>query len=365
MSTTHATPTPRRQPVVRPGARASGAVTRRIHLIGFTAAALISLPACDRDPDDRVQKRLNVITANIYHDCSSLTCGGDNNVPDWPVRREILVNTIAALDPDVIGLQEAFMDQVEWLVNRLPGYTYYGRGREADGSGESVSILYRADTFERTDSGHFWLSDSKHIPGSKWSTFTGDPRITTWVRLERKDSRKGFYVFNNHWPPASEFVHFDAARLLASTIAEVRNPREFFLVLGDLNATSTTASYRYLRGENCPYTAAEDALRFERYCATWAASPPTFELVDSWRQFGLDGGTRCGSTASGTLDGNTGGRIDYVLVWKPGGAYPIVETVQRALVGGVCLSDHFAVYAALQLPLHTGAATNDVAAPGR
>jgi endonuclease/exonuclease/phosphatase family metal-dependent hydrolase len=359
----HVNPPSRTQPVL--GFRVHGlrGITKGIGLIFFAASASIWLPSCGHDQPDQEQRRLRVITANIYHDCSSLSCGGDNNVPAWPVRREILVSTIRVLDPDVIALQEAYMDQVEWLVAQLPGYTYYGRGREADGSGESVSILYRTDTFERTDGGHFWLSDTKYTPGSKWGSFAGDPRVTTWVRLERKDSGKGFFVFNNHWPPGAELARFDAARLLASTIGEVRNPREFFLIVGDLNATSAEASYRYLRGESCPFSP-DDAMRFEQYCGPWATSPPPFELVDSWQQLGLTGGTRCGNTLSGAMDGNTGARIDYVLVWKPGGEYPIVENVQRALVGGTCLSDHSAVYASILLPLHSGTTTYDVTAPG-
>ena len=341
---------------------------KRLRLVLFAAAVSVWLPSCESDPKDLTQQRLKVISANIYHDCSSQACGGDNNAPAWPVRREILVNTITSLAPDVIGLQEAYMDQVEWLVGQLPGYAWYGRGRNTDGSGESVSILYRTDTFERTDGGHFWYSDSKFTPGSKWSSIIGDPRMTTWVRLERKDSGRGFYVFNNHWPPGSgagELVRFEVARLLARSIIEERNSQEFFLIVGDLNTTSGEPSYRYLTGGPCPFNATDDPVRFAQYCGPWSTSPPSFELLDAWQQHGLTGGTRCGNTPAGAPDGMTGARIDYVLVWKPGGKYPIIETVQRAQVGDTCLSDHFAVYALLLLPLHSGASTNDVAGPGR
>ncbi|MGH7468349.1 MAG: endonuclease/exonuclease/phosphatase family protein [Longimicrobiales bacterium] len=340
---------------------------KRLCLVFCTASICIWLPSCGSDLEQLTQKRLKVITANIYHDCSSQSCGGDNNVPAWTVRRDILVNTITSLDPDVIGLQEAYMDQVEWLVDQLPGYAYYGRGRNADGSGESVTILYRSDAFDRTDGGHFWYSDSKFTPGSKWSSITGDPRMTTWVRLERKDSGTGFYVFNNHWPPGSgagELVRFEVARLLARSIIEQRNVHEFFLIVGDLNATSGEPSYRYLAGEACPFKATEDPVRFGQYCNPWSTFPPPFELVDAWQQHGLTGGTRCGNTTSGSPDGNTGARLDYVLVWKPGGDYPIIETVQRAQVGATCLSDHWAVYASMLLPLHSGTA-NNIAGPGR
>jgi endonuclease/exonuclease/phosphatase family metal-dependent hydrolase len=331
--------------------------------------ASIWLPSCSSDPEDLTQKRLKVITANIYHDCSSQSCGGDNNVPAWPVRRDILVNTLVAFDPDVIALQEAYIHQVEWLVQQLPGYAYYGRGREADGSGESVSILYRTDRFDRTEGGHFWYSDNKLTPGSKWSGIRGDPRMATWLRLERKDSRKGFHVFNTHWPPGSDsstvFVRFDVARLFAQTIADRRNSAEFFLILGDLNATSGEASIRYLQGQDCPFGPNDDPIVFGRYCSAWASSPPPFELVDPWQQHDLTGGTRCGNTAAGSLDGNTGSRLDYVLVWKPGGEYPKIETVQRALVGATCLSDHWAVYASMILPLHADAPANHIAGPAR
>ena len=49
----------------------------------------------------------------------------------WRVAR-----TIAEAEPDVGGLQEAYIWQVDWLVLQLPEYEQVGRGRDADGGGQ-------------------------------------------------------------------------------------------------------------------------------------------------------------------------------------------------------------------------------------
>ena len=86
------------------------------------------------------QQYLVVMTFNIFHDATSPA--DERNIPGWSAaRRDIVVGTIQSAAPDVVGLQEAYMYQVYDLILRLPNYAFVGRGRAADGSDESVSIL--------------------------------------------------------------------------------------------------------------------------------------------------------------------------------------------------------------------------------
>ena len=70
-------------------------------------------------------------------------------------------------------------------------YARIGRGRLADGTGESVAVYYLKERFEHLQSGHFWLSDTPDVPGS--ATFGNKiPRMVTWVRLREREAENGF-----------------------------------------------------------------------------------------------------------------------------------------------------------------------------
>jgi hypothetical protein len=76
---------------------------------------------------------ISAMTFNIFHDAASEQL----RIAPWTQRRDIVAQTIAEADADVVGLQEAYMWQVTWLEAQVPEYSHVGRGREADGSGES------------------------------------------------------------------------------------------------------------------------------------------------------------------------------------------------------------------------------------
>jgi endonuclease/exonuclease/phosphatase family metal-dependent hydrolase len=239
---------------------------------------------------------VSVMTFNIFHDNHS----DEREIPGWSDRKDLVVGTIKSEMPDVVGLQEALLPQVVFLVQELPKYDFVGRGRNADTGGESVSIMFRNDRFELVDEGHFWFSDFPDIPGSKGGNSWGDmdlPRMTTWVRLRRKETGKSFYVYNTHL--ASDGTADDAAlsrsksvELLVERIADREHPTEYFMVTGDFNATDNQQPIKFMVGET---------------------PQPLLRTIDAWRAKNEgEGGTRCRN--NGTADGD---RIDYIFIWNP------------------------------------------------
>ena len=83
-------------------------------------ALLVMLAACRTAPPThtampQVDSTLKLVTLNLYHDKD-----------EWPKRRTQIVNTLAALQPDVIALQEVLQhdtlpNQAQWLAQEL-GY---------------------------------------------------------------------------------------------------------------------------------------------------------------------------------------------------------------------------------------------------
>jgi len=101
----------------------------------------------------------------------------------WANRRELFVQTVREFDPDIFGSQEVVGVQAPELREPFADFTFVGVGRN-DGkeSGEMSPILFRSKRFEMVASGHFWLSETPEVPGSK-SWDAAITRIATWVRL--------------------------------------------------------------------------------------------------------------------------------------------------------------------------------------
>ncbi|HEY0659895.1 MAG TPA: endonuclease/exonuclease/phosphatase family protein [Lysobacter sp.] len=118
----------------------------------------------------------------------------------WEQRRELMVRTIREQDPDVIGTQELYALQGDYLVAKIPEYTWFGRGRSGKpGDDERMGVFYRRDRFRVLESGDFWLSDTPDVPGSiTWGHLF--PRMVTWALFERIGDSRRFYLFNTHLP---------------------------------------------------------------------------------------------------------------------------------------------------------------------
>ncbi|UCD76388.1 MAG: endonuclease/exonuclease/phosphatase family protein [Phycisphaerales bacterium] len=156
----------------------------------------------------------------------------------WDNRRELLVETIRAFEPDLLGTQECLDFQADYLRARMPGYEFVGAGRN-DGreSGEMAAILFKADRFEKLDEGHFWLSETPEIPGSKsWDTSL--TRIASWVKLRsRRDPQLIIYFFNTHFDHRGEVARLESARLLRRKIQAIAGGLPA-VITGDFNAAA-------------------------------------------------------------------------------------------------------------------------------
>lgn len=167
----------------------------------------------------------------------------------WSRRLDRVVRSIRAIDPGVIGIQEALHGQAADLRASLPDYEFHGIGRD-DGrrAGEYSAVLFRRDLYEWRAGGTFWLSDTPDRPGSmSWGN--GIPRLATWVRLIDRASGRPFHVFNTHWDHRSQRSLEHAAPLIAQRIDARADPTEPVVLLGDFNATEGNPAVDYFTGK--------------------------------------------------------------------------------------------------------------------
>jgi len=197
---------------------------------------------------------VKLVSFNVRYETSQ-----DRGWKSWSQRLPYVVAAIRAMNPDVMGVQEALHGQVEALKRALPEYEFFGVGRD-DGKtrGEYSGVFYRKDRFraELSDVGTFWLSDTPEKPGS--TTWGNEiPRIATWLYLVEISSGKGFTVFHTHWDHQNQGSRMKSAVLMAKRIDERRHADEPVVLLGDFNATEGNPAVDYLAGRQTSQEAAK------------------------------------------------------------------------------------------------------------
>ncbi len=232
----------------------------------------------------------------------------------WEKRRDLFVETIAKADPDIIGTQELWKVQGDYVVQRLPRYRWFGIDRRGGHADEHMGVFYRSDRLRLIEQGDFWLSDTPQVPASiSWGNLY--PRIVTWGLFETRKGRR-FYLLNTHFPyrEQDEAARERCARLLLARIAAL--PADIPVVLtGDFNTGPDTPPHALLAGA----------------------------LADVWTSAARHAGPEA------TFHGFTGKpdrRIDWIMT--RGIAAVSVRTID-AHRGPLYPSDHFPVLARLRL----------------
>jgi len=171
---------------------------------------------------------LRVMSFNIRYGSAN---DGENS---WDKRKAIVAETIEKYEPVLVGLQECLGFQAEYLVEKLPAYRWFGVGREADGSGERMAVLYRAEVLNPLETGNLWLCETPNVPGSSsWNSACN--RMVTWGKFYRHADKRQVYFFNTHFDHRSEEARRGAAGVLSEQVNQIAGDAPV-IVTGDFNA---------------------------------------------------------------------------------------------------------------------------------
>ena len=153
-------------------------------------SVLLLLCSCS-NPDSE----LKIISFNIRYN-SWDNIDGDNG---WPNRKEAVVRMIREERPAAIGLQEALIDQLQYLDSCLPEYRRIGVGRD-DGveAGEFMAIYYDTTRLlaDMSLCATLWLSDTPWEASKGWDAACF--RTVTCAFFTDKRSGHSFSYFNTH-----------------------------------------------------------------------------------------------------------------------------------------------------------------------
>ena len=160
---------------------------------------------------------------------------------NWERRCPWIAKIIQSYGFEVFGTQEGYKRQLEDLKALLPGYEYFGRGRE-DGvdKGEHSAIFYRTDLFQLIDHGDFWLSETPDKPGLGWDAAC--IRICTWGHFRHLASGREFLFFSLHMDHVGKKARMESARLVMRKMQELGSGLPAILV-GDFNVDQNDEIY--------------------------------------------------------------------------------------------------------------------------
>ena len=193
---------------------------------------LLSFFACSN-----VEKTMNIATYNIRYDNRGDSVAGNG----WLQRCSVIAGQILFHDFDIFGTQEGLHHQLEDLKRMLPGYDYFGVGRD-DGqqAGEYAAVFYKTSKFEVLSNGDFWMSTITDRPNRGWDAAL--PRICTWGEFREINTGFRFMCFNLHMDHRGVEARRESCKLILEKIREMDDGTPVIL-MGDFNVDQNNESY--------------------------------------------------------------------------------------------------------------------------
>jgi len=194
--------------------------------------------------DGRDYNELSVISFNIR------VSGGISeliNPNSWSRRKSATPAMIKDQCPDIFGVQEALSDQLTYVGDNLPNYSYVGVGREdgkeiseitdSKASGEIMAIFYNTSKIKLLEWGTFWLSATPDKPSKSWEADYN--RTMTWAKMHMKYNGMKFFYVNTHLDSDSALARKNGLKLILDKIAEKNTDNLPVVLTGDFNIIPT------------------------------------------------------------------------------------------------------------------------------
>lgn len=187
---------------------------------------------------------LSILTFNIRY---------ENEIDkenSWKYRKDIfneyLQNLVNENKFDFICFQEVLYNQLHYIQNILPNYSFYCKGREDKNEddlfkGEMCPIFYLHNNFDYVNGNTFWLSKT---PNEMSCSFGNSiPRICTFANFRDKrenhenenKNKNDIIIYNTHLDHLSKNAQIEGIKLIKKEILKNYIKNSHIFLTGDFN----------------------------------------------------------------------------------------------------------------------------------
>ncbi len=152
----------------------------------------------------------------------------------WTYRKDMFVNQINEIAPDIFGIQEGLPHQVKYIKNHLSNYDFIGLARDGEkGQEEYSAIFFNTNKYKIIESNTIWLSGTPNKVTKGWDAAC--LRICTYGHFEDKKTGTRFWVFNTHLDHRGQKARAKGMDLILREIAKENSNNEPLILSGDFN----------------------------------------------------------------------------------------------------------------------------------
>jgi endonuclease/exonuclease/phosphatase family metal-dependent hydrolase len=205
----------------------------------FSLMFLFLSPSFGQDITD--DQYLKVMSFNIR--CAS--CEDSSDINHWSKRKRLVFQLFKKYKPDIIGLQEAEIQQIRDIENEFEDYEWIGKGRD-DGKekGEFTAVFYKRKRFDPWEYNTEWLSETPRVPSKGWDAALN--RTVTDILFNDRKSEQIFCFFNTHFDHVGETARVESAKFLRKKASEYSGGYAPVIITGDFNFTENSEGYKVL-----------------------------------------------------------------------------------------------------------------------
>lgn len=207
----------------------------------LAAVAMLSLPFSLKAKT--VEKgHLTIMSYNIRNG------EADDGTNSWRYRYPLTAMMIDDQKPDILGLQEAFLYQANYIKEYVKPYKYVGVGREnGKKEGEIMALFYNPETVSLLKWGTFWLSDTPDKPSLGWDAACR--RTATWGLFKDKRTGNKFFYVNTHLDHVGKEARSNGLKLILERIAKINKDGLPIALGGDFNVRQDDPTVEPLEGK--------------------------------------------------------------------------------------------------------------------
>jgi endonuclease/exonuclease/phosphatase family metal-dependent hydrolase len=186
-------------------------------------------------------EELNVMSFNVRFYTPN------DGINHWPYRKDRVIQVLKNYEPDIMGLQEPVIWQIEDILEKMPDYSWLGYGPE-DGNtrGEYEPVLYNAKKLQLLSAGQFWLSENHEDVSIGWDA--ANKKVCVWGKFITLKEGNVFYFFNVHYDHKGVTARKESSKLVLQKINELVGDQQIPVILaGDFNSNPNTEPIKTIK----------------------------------------------------------------------------------------------------------------------